>query len=108
MEEDASAPTLELIRNHGRTEPYEVEDGCAHVAPVGDDFDGTVARLKEQGVKMVLEPKTMTVEVRSSKGSPKTVETVARTWLPSARPRAATRAKPSSTSSTDRLGLAWQ
>ncbi len=53
---------LELTHNHGRTEPYEVGDGYPHVAFVVDDLEGTVGTLKEQGVEVVVEPKTMTVE----------------------------------------------
>ena len=62
MEEDASEPMLELTHNHGRMEPYEKGDGYAHVAFVVDDLEGTVGRLKEQGVEVAVEPKTMTVE----------------------------------------------
>jgi lactoylglutathione lyase len=61
MEEDASEPMLELTHNHGRTEPYEKGDGYAHVAFVVDDLEGTVGRLKGQGVEVAVEPKTMTV-----------------------------------------------
>lgn len=62
MEEDASEPMLELTHNHGRTEPYEAGDGFSHIAFLVDDLPGTVERLKEQGVEVALEPKTMTVE----------------------------------------------
>jgi lactoylglutathione lyase len=62
MEEDPSSPMLELTHNHDRTEPYDLGEGYSHVAFVVDDLEGTVARLKEQGVKVALEPKTMTVE----------------------------------------------
>ena len=62
MEEDPSSPMLELTHNHGRTEPYEVGEGYGHVAFVVDDLEGTVARLKEQGVEVAVEPKTMTVD----------------------------------------------
>ena len=62
MEKDPSSPMLELTHNHGRTEPYEKGDGYAHVAFIVDDLAETVARLKEQGVEVVVEPKTMTVE----------------------------------------------
>ncbi|WP_273888725.1 VOC family protein [Rubrobacter naiadicus] len=62
MEEDPSSPMLELTHNHGRTEPYEVGEGYSHVAFVVDDLEGTVARLKEQGVEVAVEPKTMTVD----------------------------------------------
>ncbi|MBX6763601.1 MAG: VOC family protein, partial [Rubrobacteraceae bacterium] len=62
MEEDPSSPMLELTHNHGRTEPYEIGEGYGHVAFVVDDLEGTVARLKEQGVEVDVEPKTMTVD----------------------------------------------
>ncbi len=62
MEEDASAPMLELTHNYGRTEPYEMGNGYAHVAFVVDDLEGTAGRLKEQAVELAVEPKTMTVE----------------------------------------------
>ena len=62
MEEDPSSPMLELTHNHGRTEPYEKGDGYSHVAFVVEDLEGTVGRLKEQGVEVVVDPKTMTVE----------------------------------------------
>ncbi len=62
MEEDASEPMLELTHNHDRTEPYDKGDGYAHVAFTVDDLEGTVARLKEQGVRVTLEPKTLTAD----------------------------------------------
>ena len=62
MQKDADAPMLELTHNHGRTEPYEIGDGYSHVAFTVDDLEGFVGRLKEQGVEVALEPKTMTVE----------------------------------------------
>ncbi len=62
MEEDPFSSMLELTHNHDRTEPYDLGEGYSHVAFVVDDLEGTVARLKEEGVKVALEPKTMTVE----------------------------------------------
>ncbi len=62
MEADASQPMLELTHNHGQTEPYELGSGYSHVAFLVDDLEETVAKLKEQGVEVALEPKTMTVE----------------------------------------------
>lgn len=61
-EEDPSSPMLELTHNHDRTEPYDKGDGYAHVAFTVDDLEGTVARLKEQGVRVTLEPKTLTAD----------------------------------------------
>jgi lactoylglutathione lyase len=60
FEEDPSEPMLELTHNHDRTEPYDKGDGYAHVAFVVDDLEGTVSGLKEQGVNVTLEPKTLT------------------------------------------------
>ncbi|MCA3748499.1 MAG: VOC family protein [Rubrobacter sp.] len=62
LEEDPSSPMLELTHNHGRTEPYEKGDGYSHIAFTVDDLEGTVARLAEQGVKVAVEPKTLTVD----------------------------------------------
>ena len=62
FEEDPSEPMLELTHNHDRTEPYDKGDGYAHVAFVVDDLEETVSRLKEQGVNVTLEPKTLTAD----------------------------------------------
>jgi lactoylglutathione lyase len=62
MKADAGAPMLELTHNHGGMEPYEIGDAYSHVAFTVDDLKGFVGRLKEQGVEVVLDPKTMTVE----------------------------------------------
>lgn len=61
-EEEPSEPMLELTHNHERTEPYEIGDGYGHVAFVVDNLEETVADLKEQGVKVAVEPKTLTVD----------------------------------------------
>lgn len=62
FEESTEAPMLELTHNHDRTEPYDPGDGYSHVAFTVDDLEGTVRELKEGGVEVALEPKTMTVE----------------------------------------------
>ena len=62
FEEDPSQPMLELTHNHDRTEPYDKGEGYAHVAFVVDDLEGTVSTLKEQGVNVTLEPKTLTAD----------------------------------------------
>jgi lactoylglutathione lyase len=62
MEEDASSPMLELTHNHDRTEPYDKGEGYAHVAFTVDDLEGTVTGLKEQGVTVTLDPKTLTAD----------------------------------------------
>ena len=46
---------LELTFNHdGRT--YEMSDGYGHIAIAVDDLDGTLSRLKEQGIEPEREP----------------------------------------------------
>jgi lactoylglutathione lyase len=46
---------LELTFNHdGRT--YEMGDAYGHIAIAVDDLDGTLARLKEQGIEPEREP----------------------------------------------------
>ena len=62
LEADPSQPMLELTHNHDRTEPYDKGDGYAHVAFVVDDLEGTISTLKEQGVNVTLEPKTLTAD----------------------------------------------
>ena len=62
FEEDPSEPMLELTHNPDRTEPYDKGDGYAHVAFVVDDLEATVSQLKEQGVNVTLEPKTLTAD----------------------------------------------
>ncbi len=59
-EENPSSPMLELTNNRDRTDPYDKGDGYAHIAFTEDGLEGTVARLKEEGVKVTLEPKTLT------------------------------------------------
>ena len=62
LEADPSQPMLELTHNHDRTEPYEMGDGYAHVAFTVDGLEETVERLKNQDVKVTLEPKTLTAD----------------------------------------------
>ena len=62
IEEDASSPMQELTHNHDRTEAYDKGDGHAHVAFKVDDLESTVGSLKEQGVTVTLEPKTLTAD----------------------------------------------
>ncbi len=49
--DDGDNPRLELTFNVGRTEPYDVGTGYGHIAITADDLDGTLARLKEQGIE---------------------------------------------------------
>ena len=62
MEADASQPMLELTHNHDQSEPYDLGNGYSHVAFTVEDLQGFVDGLKQQGVEVALEPKTMTVE----------------------------------------------
>ena len=62
MEADAEAPMLELTHNHNWRDPYEPGDGYSHVAFAVDDVEGTVAKLRDKGVEVALEPKTKTIE----------------------------------------------
>ena len=62
FEAEPSQPMLELTHNHDRTEPYEKGDGYAHVAFTGDGLEETVEDLKSQGIRVTLEPKTLTAD----------------------------------------------
>ena len=62
MEADASQPMLELTHNHDQTEPYDLGNGYSHVAFTVEDLSSFVDGLKQKGVEVALEPKTMTVE----------------------------------------------
>ncbi len=62
LEEDPASPMLELTHNHDQAEPYDKGNGYAHVAFTVDDLEGTVAELKDQGVNVTLEPKTLTAD----------------------------------------------
>ena len=62
LEEDPSQPMLELTHNHDQTEPYDKGNGYAHVAFTVDDLEATVEDLKNQGVTVTLEPKTLTAD----------------------------------------------
>ena len=52
-------PRLELTHNFGRTEPYEIGTGYGHIAITTDDMDGTLSRLKEQGIEPERPPYTV-------------------------------------------------
>ncbi|MDP9424471.1 MAG: VOC family protein [Actinomycetota bacterium] len=62
MEADASQPMLELTHNHDQAEPYDMGNGYSHVAFTVEDLSSFVDGLKQAGVEVALEPKTMTVE----------------------------------------------
>jgi len=53
---DGDSPRLELTFNFGRTEPYEIGTGYGHIAITADDLDGTLAKLKDQGIEPEREP----------------------------------------------------
>jgi lactoylglutathione lyase len=62
MEADPSQPMLDLTHNHDRTEPYDKGEGYAHVGFTVKGLEETVERLKGEGVKVTLEPKTLTAD----------------------------------------------
>ena len=57
--EDGDMPRLELTFNHGVTEPYGIGTGYGHIAITADDLDGTLARLREQGIEPERPPYTV-------------------------------------------------
>ncbi len=59
LPDDGDEPRLELTYNVGRAEPYEIGTGYGHVAITTDDLDGTLARLKEQGIEPERPPYTV-------------------------------------------------
>jgi lactoylglutathione lyase len=59
LPEDGKEPRLELTFNHGRTEPYDLGDGYGHIAITTNDLDGTLSRLKEQGIEPERPPYTV-------------------------------------------------
>jgi lactoylglutathione lyase len=59
LPDDGPEPRLELTHNFGRTEPYEMGTGYGHIAITTDDLDGTLARLKEQGIEPERPPYTV-------------------------------------------------
>jgi lactoylglutathione lyase len=48
---DGDSPRLELTFNHGQTDPYEIGTGYGHIAITADDLDGTLDKLKQQGIE---------------------------------------------------------
>jgi lactoylglutathione lyase len=53
---DGDSPRLELTFNIGHTDPYEIGTGYGHIAITADDLDGTLAKLREQGIEPEREP----------------------------------------------------
>jgi lactoylglutathione lyase len=50
LPDDGDSPRLELTYNFG-VDSYEIGTGYGHIAITTDDLDGTLARLKEQGIE---------------------------------------------------------
>jgi lactoylglutathione lyase len=50
LPEDGAEPSLELTINLGRTQPYVVGDGFAHIALTAPDLDGTLIALAAKGI----------------------------------------------------------
>jgi lactoylglutathione lyase len=59
LPDDGPEPRLELTYNFGRAEPYEIGTGYGHIAITTEDLDGTLARLKEQGIEPERPPYTI-------------------------------------------------
>ena len=57
--EDGDMPAPGADLNHGVTEPYDIGTGYGHIAITSDDLDGTLARLKEQGIEPERPPYTV-------------------------------------------------
>jgi lactoylglutathione lyase len=59
LPDDGAEPRLELTYNVGRSEPYEIGTGYGHIAITTQDMDGTLSRLKEQGIEPERAPYTI-------------------------------------------------
>jgi lactoylglutathione lyase len=59
LPDDGDEPRLELTYNIGRDEPYEIGTGYGHIAITTADLDGTLVRLKEQGIEPERPPYTV-------------------------------------------------
>jgi lactoylglutathione lyase len=59
LPDDGPEPRLELTYNIGRAEPYEIGTGYGHIAITTSDLDGTLARLKQQGIEPERPPYTV-------------------------------------------------
>ncbi len=57
--EDGDSPRLELTYNVGHNEPYDIGTGYGHIAITADDLDGTLAKLREQGIEPERPPYTV-------------------------------------------------
>ena len=59
LPDDGPEPRLELTYNVGRDEPYEIGTGYGHIAITAPDLDGTLSRLKDQGIEPERPPYTI-------------------------------------------------
>jgi lactoylglutathione lyase len=59
LPDDGPEPRLELTFNFGRDEPYEIGTGYGHIAIGTHDMDGTLERLKAQGIEPERPPYTI-------------------------------------------------
>jgi lactoylglutathione lyase len=59
LPDDGPEPRLELTFNFGRDEPYEIGTGYGHIAIGTEDMDGTLERLKAQGIEPERPPYTI-------------------------------------------------
>jgi lactoylglutathione lyase len=59
LPDDGAEPRLELTYNIGHDEPYEIGTGYGHIAITTADLDGTLARLKQQGIEPERPPYTI-------------------------------------------------
>ncbi|HLY50247.1 MAG TPA: VOC family protein [Solirubrobacteraceae bacterium] len=58
LPDDGAEPRLELTYNFG-VDSYEIGTGYGHIAITAPDLDGTLARLKEQGIEPERPPYTI-------------------------------------------------
>ena len=59
LPDDGPEPRLELTFNFGHDEPYDIGTGYGHIAISTDDMDGTLERLKGQGIEPERSPYTI-------------------------------------------------
>jgi lactoylglutathione lyase len=59
LPDDGPEARLELTFNFGRDEPYDIGTGYGHIAISTEDMDGTLERLKGQGIEPERPPYTI-------------------------------------------------
>lgn len=59
LPDDGDEPRLELTYNIGRDQPYDLGTGYGHIAITAPDLDGTLTRLREQGIEPERPPYTI-------------------------------------------------